>query len=110
MISDAAAAPLALHNRPVLGTEAPRADLHLARGAVDVDGGPLDVRKPPCSGVPFRVADVVSGLTRPMAYIALGHRVPLTENCAFGRIELAAIDSSQGAPCTGCLEGLAVAL
>ena len=110
MISDATAAPLALHDRTVLGPEAPRADLQLARGAVHVDGCTLDVGKPPGAGVTLRMADVVSGLTRPKTYLAFSHRKPLTGNCAFGRIELAAIDSSHGAQCSWRLEGLAIAL
>lgn len=108
MISDATRAQLAFHNRPVLGPKAPSAYLNLTRGAVDVDGGPLDVCKPSGAGVPLRMADVVSGLTSPEAQFAFRHRTPLTENCAFGKIEPAAIYSSRGAPCGGRLKWLIV--
>ena len=66
MISNATWARLALHRRPVLVTQAPRADLDFAWGPVDVDGCALDVGKPSGASMPFRVAYVVTGLARPV--------------------------------------------
>ena len=71
----------------VVVAETASADLHFLGFAINVNRRVLHVRRPPGSGAPRAVTNVVARHSNLGAHFALGHYLPLTAIRRLGRID-----------------------